>query len=48
MLILNIIILINKINEDIKKINNELNLMKVNDNQINNLKLNKINEKIKI
>ena len=42
----NFIIVINKINEDIKKINNELNLMKVNDIQINNLKLNKINENI--
>ena len=36
----------NKINEDIKKISNELNLMKINDIQINNLKLNKINENI--
>ena len=42
----NILDVINKINEDIKKINNELNLMKVNDIQINNLKLNKINENI--
>ena len=44
----NIIDVINKINEDIKKINNELNLMKVNDIQINNLKLNKINNLIDI
>ena len=42
----NIIDVINKINEDIKKISNELNLMKVNDIQINNLILNKINENI--
>ena len=40
----NIIIIINKINEDIKKINNELNIMKMND--INNLKLNKLNNRI--
>ena len=40
----NILDIINKINEDIKKINNELNLMKINDIQINNFKLNKINE----
>ena len=41
----NIIILMNKINEDIKKINNELNIMKVND--INYLKINKKNGNIK-
>ena len=44
----NIIIEIKKINEDIKNINNKLNIMKINDIHNINLKANKINDNIKI